>query len=44
MSDHTRQLRWSVTIKENLEILFAQDPYVFVAVVGLSQALLHQLQ
>ncbi|NJR68588.1 MAG: Uma2 family endonuclease [Synechococcales cyanobacterium CRU_2_2] len=31
MSDNTRQFRWIVTIKENLEILFAQDPHVFVA-------------
>jgi Uma2 family endonuclease len=31
MSDHTRQFRWIVTIKENLELLFAKEPNVFVA-------------
>ncbi len=31
MADNTKQFRWIVTIKENLEILFAQDPHVFVA-------------
>jgi Uma2 family endonuclease len=31
MSDNTKQFRWIVTIKENLELLFAQDPHVFVA-------------
>lgn len=31
MADNTEQFRWIVTIKENLEILFAQDPLVFVA-------------
>ncbi len=31
MADNTKQFRWIVTIKENLEILFAQDPDVFVA-------------
>jgi Uma2 family endonuclease len=31
MSDNTVQFRWIVTIKENLEILFADDPAVFVA-------------
>ncbi|MBD2312197.1 Uma2 family endonuclease [Desertifilum sp. FACHB-1129] len=31
MSDNTKQFRWIVTIKENLEILFANDPNVFVA-------------
>ena len=31
MSDNTKQFRWIVTIKENLEILFASDPTVFVA-------------
>jgi Uma2 family endonuclease len=31
MSDNTKQFRWIVTIKENLEILFADDPTVFVA-------------
>ena len=31
MSDNTKQFRWIVTIKENLEILFADDPNVFVA-------------
>lgn len=30
MSDNTRQFRWIVTIKENLEILFSQDENVFV--------------
>ncbi|MBF2034273.1 MAG: Uma2 family endonuclease, partial [Leptolyngbyaceae cyanobacterium T60_A2020_046] len=30
-ADNTEQFRWIVTIKENLEILFAQDPLVFVA-------------
>jgi Uma2 family endonuclease len=31
MSDNTKQFRWTVLIKENLEILFAQDLQVFVA-------------
>ncbi len=31
MSDNTRQFRWIVVIKENLEILFDEDPNVFVA-------------
>ena len=31
MSDNTKQFRWIVTIKENLEMLFADDPSVFVA-------------
>jgi len=31
MADNTRQFRWIVTIKENLEILFADDDNVFVA-------------
>ena len=31
MSDNTEQYRWIVIIKENLEILFAGDPNVFIA-------------
>jgi Uma2 family endonuclease len=31
MSDNTKQFEWIVKIKENLEILFADDPDVFVA-------------
>jgi Uma2 family endonuclease len=31
MSDNTKQFRWIVTIKENLECLFADNPDVFVA-------------
>jgi Uma2 family endonuclease len=31
MSDNTKQFRWIVTIKENLEWLFAEEPNVFVA-------------
>ena len=31
MADNTQQFRWIVTIKENLEILFANRPDVFVA-------------
>ena len=31
MSDNTKQFRWIVTIKENLEILFASQDDVFVA-------------
>ncbi len=31
MADNTKQFRWIVTIKENLEILFADHPEVFVA-------------
>ena len=31
MSDNTKQFRWIVLIKENLEILFAHDPQVFIA-------------
>ena len=31
MADNTKQFRWIVTIKENLELLFADQPDVFVA-------------
>jgi Uma2 family endonuclease len=31
MADNTKQFRWIVTIKENLERLFADNPEVFVA-------------
>jgi Uma2 family endonuclease len=31
MSDNTKQFRWIVLIKENLEILLAHDPQVFIA-------------
>lgn len=31
MADNTKQFRWIVTIKENLELLFADRPDVFVA-------------
>ena len=31
MADNTRQFRWIVTIKENLELIFANQPDVFVA-------------
>lgn len=31
MADNTEQFRWIVVIKENLELLFADDPNVFVA-------------
>ena len=31
MADNTKQFRWIVVIKENLEWLFADDPAVFVA-------------
>lgn len=31
MADNTKQFRWIVVIKENLEYLFANDPNVFVA-------------
>jgi Uma2 family endonuclease len=31
MSDNTLQFHWIVTIKENLELVFADDPNVFVA-------------
>jgi Uma2 family endonuclease len=31
MADNTRQFRWIVLLKENLECLFAQNPEVFVA-------------
>ncbi|MGL4881405.1 MAG: Uma2 family endonuclease [Waterburya sp.] len=31
MSDNTKQFRWIVTIKENIEWLFADDPNIFVA-------------
>ena len=31
MADNTKQFRWIVTIKENLEILFSEQPDVFVA-------------
>ena len=30
MSDNTEQFRWIVIIKENLEIMYANDPHVFV--------------
>ena len=29
MSDNTKQFRWIVTIKENLELIYAQNPGVF---------------
>jgi Uma2 family endonuclease len=31
MSDNTKQFRWIVTIKENLDAMFADDPDVFIA-------------
>lgn len=31
MSDNTQQFRWIVLVKENLELLFANNSYVFVA-------------
>lgn len=31
MADNTKQFRWIVLLKENLECLFAQNPEVFVA-------------
>ena len=31
MSDNTKQFRWIVIIKENLELLFADNPNIFVA-------------
>jgi Uma2 family endonuclease len=31
ISDNTNQFRWIVTIKENLELLYANDPNVFIA-------------
>jgi Uma2 family endonuclease len=31
MSDNTKQFQWIVTIKENLEILFATNNDIFVA-------------
>ncbi|CAN1212925.1 Uma2 family endonuclease [Tumidithrix helvetica PCC 7403] len=31
MSDNTEQYRWIVIIEENLEIIFADDPNVFIA-------------
>ncbi|MBL1209489.1 MAG: Uma2 family endonuclease [Geminocystis sp. GBBB08] len=31
MADNTKQFRWIVFLKENLECLFAQNPEVFVA-------------
>jgi Uma2 family endonuclease len=31
MADNTKQFRWIVVIKENLEIMFTADPNVFVA-------------
>ncbi|MCL1463889.1 Uma2 family endonuclease [Argonema galeatum] len=31
MSDNTEQFKWIVLIKENLEIVFANDPNIFVA-------------
>lgn len=31
MADNTKQFRWIVTIKENLERLFADDPQIFIA-------------
>lgn len=31
MADNTKQFRWIVTIKENLDLLFADNPNVFVA-------------
>ena len=31
MSDNTKQFRWIVIIKENLELLFADNPNIFIA-------------
>jgi Uma2 family endonuclease len=31
IADNSKQFRWIVTVKENLEILFANNPEVFVA-------------
>ena len=31
IADNTKQFRWIVTIKENIELLFAEDPNVFIA-------------
>ena len=31
MADNTKQFRWIVVIKENLELLFVDDPQMFVA-------------
>jgi hypothetical protein len=31
MADNTKQFRWIVTLKENLEWLFADDADVFIA-------------
>ncbi|MFN5515131.1 MAG: Uma2 family endonuclease [Cyanobacteriota bacterium] len=31
MADNTLQFEWIVTLKENLELLFAEDPQVFIA-------------
>ncbi|MEY3329748.1 MAG: hypothetical protein RLZZ115_2631, partial [Cyanobacteriota bacterium] len=31
MADNTRQFQWIVTIKENLDLLFADNSNVFVA-------------
>jgi Uma2 family endonuclease len=31
MADNTKQFEWIVTIKENIELLYADDPTVFVA-------------
>jgi Uma2 family endonuclease len=31
MADNTEQFKWIVTLKENLELLYAKDPDVFVA-------------
>jgi Uma2 family endonuclease len=31
MADNTEQFQWIVTIKENLELMYADDPNVFVA-------------
>ena len=31
IADNTQQFRWIVLIKENLELLFANDPNIFVA-------------
>ncbi|GBF52384.1 hypothetical protein N0824_00229 [Microcystis sp. 0824] len=31
MADHTKQFRWIVKIKENLECLFAENDHVFIA-------------
>ena len=31
MADNTKQFRWIVLIKENLELLFANEPEIFVA-------------